>query len=69
MNGNLDLEREPVCRSQAISEHKAGNKATLLDLIAIFNGNIASLYEGLLLNVSLCVNSGSASKQRNECLT
>lgn len=67
MNRYCDLKRELVRRCKAISEYYASDESAL-DSFTVFNGNIASVNEGLLLSVALALASGTTAKQRYQSL-
>ena len=62
VNWHCNLKWELVCRCKAVSEYYASDESTL-DSFAIFNGNIASINQGLLFSVALAVASRTTAKQ------
>lgn len=67
MHRRRDFERQPVRRGKAVSEHEARNEATL-DSIAVFNGHVTLIDEGLLVSVTLVVRRRAATEEGDESL-
>lgn len=67
MDGHSNFEGETVCGSQSISKNDARDESTL-DPLSVFNGDIASINERLLLNISLTIRCGAASEQGDQGL-
>lgn len=67
MHGHADFKRKSVRCGQSIPEDDSSNKAAL-DAFSIFNGDVAAVYDTLLVRVASRFYSRSAAEERGQAL-